>query len=156
MKVIVQRVLSSSVSVGGQVIGRIDRGLNLLIGISDSDTSADIDWMVRKILSLRIFPEERSGSSFHQSVLEIGGSILAISQFTLYGDCRKGRRPSFVRSAAPERAEPLYCEFLDKLRESGLTVESGRFGADMQVDILNDGPVTLVLERESSIEQGGT
>ena len=152
MKAIVQRVLSSSVTVDGQVVGRIDRGLNLLIGIADTDTSADVEWMARKILNLRIFPEGESNSNFQKSVLDIGGSILAISQFTLYGDCRKGRRPSFARSAGPEQAEPLYCELVDKLRESGLKVESGRFGADMQVDILNDGPVTLVVERVSSIQ----
>ncbi|MGK7911875.1 MAG: D-aminoacyl-tRNA deacylase [Synechococcus sp.] len=150
MKVIVQRVLSSSVTVDDQIIGHIKRGLNLLIGIADSDTSAEIDWMANKLLNLRVFTADNSNSNFQSSVLDIGGSILAISQFTLYGDCRKGRRPSFTGSAGPELAEPLYEEFVSKLRESGLHVETGRFGADMKVDILNDGPVTLIVERESS------
>ena len=156
MKVIVQRVLSSSVTVDGQTIGQIDRGLNLLVGIADSDTSAEIDWMANKILNLRIFPADEGNSNFQSSVLDIGGSILAISQFTLYGDCRKGRRPSFTRSASPDLAEPLYLEFVTALRKSGLQVETGRFGADMKVDILNDGPVTLAIERESSVSEEGT
>ncbi|MEM9534676.1 MAG: D-aminoacyl-tRNA deacylase [Cyanobacteria bacterium P01_A01_bin.3] len=156
MKVIVQRVLSSSVTVNGQIISHINRGLNLLIGIAESDTSAEIDWMANKILNLRVFPADEGNSNFQYSVLDISGSILAISQFTLYGDCRKGRRPSFIRSAGPDRAEPLYLEFVTKLRESGLQVETGRFGADMNVDILNDGPITLVIERESSVSEGKT
>ncbi|MEL7085390.1 MAG: D-aminoacyl-tRNA deacylase [Cyanobacteria bacterium J06597_1] len=156
MKVIVQRVLSSSVTVNGQIISHINRGLNLLIGIAESDTSAEIDWMANKILNLRVFPADEGNSNFQYSVLDISGSILAISQFTLYGDCRKGRRPSFIRSAGPDRAEPLYLEFVTKLRESGLQLETGRFGADMNVDILNDGPITLVIERESSVSEGKT
>lgn len=147
MRAIVQRVLSSSVSVGGETIGKINRGLNLLVGIANNDTSADVDWMAQKILSLRLFPADAAGSSFQKDVREVGGEILAISQFTLYGDCRKGRRPSFDSAAPPEIAEPLYAEFIAKLRESGLQVETGRFGADMKVEILNDGPVTVILER---------
>lgn len=152
MKVIVQRVLSSSVTVEGQVIGCIDRGLNLLIGIAESDTQAEVDWMARKILNLRMFPAEtgEDTGNFQHSVLDIKGDILAISQFTIYGDCRKGRRPSFSRSAGPSSAEPLYSALVEELSKSGLKVESGRFGADMKVDIVNDGPVTLIVERESA------
>lgn len=151
MRVIVQRVLSSSVTVNGHILGHIGRGLTLLVGVASGDTSTEIDWMVSKILNLRIFPAHDTNSTFQNSVLDIDGSILAISQFTLYGDCRKGRRPSFAKAAAPDQAEPLYQEFVSKLRESGLQVETGRFGADMNVDIVNNGPVTLIIERERSL-----
>ena len=147
MRVIVQRVRSSSVSVNGIRIGQIERGLNLLIGIARGDTSEDVDWMVHKILSLRLFPAETQGSSFQLSVTEIGGGILAISQFTLLADCRKGRRPSFEGAASAIAARQLFEEMVEKLRESGLKVETGRFGAHMSVEIINDGPVTLLLEK---------
>jgi D-aminoacyl-tRNA deacylase len=151
MRVVVQRVKSSQVVVSGQIVGRIDRGLNLLVGIGRTDTEAELDWMARKCLELRLFPDEthNDSSRWQKSVCEIGGEILAVSQFTLYGDSRKGRRPSFDRSAAPDRAEQLYDCFIEKLRESGLRVETGKFGAMMQVSIVNDGPVTLLLEREA-------
>jgi len=147
MRVVLQRVTSSSVTVEGKVIGQIGRGLNLLVGIAKTDTDAELDWMTRKCLGLRVFPDESSG--FNQSVQDIGGGLLVISQFTLYGDCRKGRRPSFDQAAAPAEAERLYDAFVDKLRQSGLRVETGRFGAMMQVAIANDGPVTLILERNA-------
>ncbi len=143
MRIIIQRVKSSQVEVNDRIIGKIGRGLNLLVGIADTDTEVELDWMARKCLELRLFPDSKS-------VQDIGGELLVISQFTLYGDCRKGRRPSFDRSAAPERAEILYDKFVKMLRESGLKVETGLFGAMMQVSIDNDGPVTLVLERESA------
>jgi D-tyrosyl-tRNA(Tyr) deacylase len=146
MRVILQRVTSSKVIVEGQTIGEIDRGLNLLVGIADTDTEAELDWMARKCLELRVFPRD-DGGRFDQSVQEIQGELLVISQFTLYGDCRKGRRPSFDQAAAPEKAENLYKQFVEKLRQSGLKVETGKFGAMMQVSIENDGPVTLILER---------
>ncbi len=146
MRVIIQRVLSSQVAVEGQVIGKIGRGLNLLVGISAADTEAELDWMVRKCLDLRLFPGE-TGDRFDRSIQEINGSLLVISQFTLYGDCRKGRRPSFDQAAPPELAEQRYNQFVAKLCQSGLTVETGKFGAMMQVSIENDGPVTLILER---------
>jgi D-tyrosyl-tRNA(Tyr) deacylase len=146
MRVILQRVTSSKVIVEGQTIGKIGRGLNLLVGITDTDTEAELDWMARKCLELRVFPRD-DGGRFDQSVQEIRGELLVISQFTLYGDCRKGRRPSFDQAAAPEKAEKLYGQFVEKLRQSGLKVETGKFGATMQVSIENDGPVTLVLER---------
>lgn len=150
MRVVVQRVKSSQVTVDGQVIGKIGRGLNLLVGISGTDTEAELDWMARKCLELRLFPNSENGNGrFDQSVQEMGGELLVVSQFTLYGDCRKGRRPSFDQAAAPAIAEQLYEQFVAKLRASGLKVETGKFGAMMQVDIENDGPVTLLLEREA-------
>ena len=146
MKVVIQRVTASQVSVDGKVIGKIGRGLNLLVGIADSDTEVDLDWMSKKCLGLRLFPEQ-AGGRFDCSVQDIQGELLVISQFTLYGDCRKGRRPSFDQAAAPDQAEAQYNQFVDKLRQSGLRVETGQFGAMMQVSIENDGPVTLLLER---------
>lgn len=150
MRVIIQRVKSSQVTVNSEIVGKIGRGLNLLVGIADTDTDAELDWMVRKCLELRLFPDEEGGDRWQKSVQEIGGELLVVSQFTLYGDCRKGRRPSFDRSAAPEIAQELYNRFVDKLRSSGLRVETGQFGAMMQVSIENDGPVTLLLEREAT------
>lgn len=149
MRVIVQRVRSSQVAIDGEVVGKIGRGLTLLVGIAETDTEAELDWMVKKCLELRLFPGEE-GDRFDRSVQEINGELLVVSQFTLYGDCRKGRRPSFDRAAAPILAEQYYEQFVEKLRQSGLKVETGRFGAMMQVSIENDGPVTLLLEREAS------
>ncbi|MBD1857342.1 MULTISPECIES: D-aminoacyl-tRNA deacylase [Leptolyngbya] len=146
MRVILQRVTSSQVLVAGEVIGKIDRGFNLLVGIAETDTEAELDWMARKCLDLRVFPDGEQGR-FDRSIQEINGEILVVSQFTLYGDCRKGRRPSFDQAAAPNRAEQMYERFVGKLRESGLKVETGKFGAMMQVSIENDGPVTLILEK---------
>ncbi len=150
MRVIIQRVKSSQVTVNGKVIGSIGKGLNLLVGIAETDTEAELDWMVRKCLELRLFPGD-TGDKFDRSVLEIQGELLVISQFTLYGDCRKGRRPSFDRAAAPTSAEKYYELFVQKLRQNGLKVETGQFGAMMQVLIENDGPVTIILEREASV-----
>ena len=151
MRVVVQRVKSSQVTVAGCVIGQIGQGLNLLVGIAGTDTEAELDWMVRKCLDLRLFPDARDEGAgrWEKSVLDIGGELLVVSQFTLYGDCRKGRRPSFDRSAPPDQARNLYEQFVAKLRQSGLRVETGEFGAMMQVFIENDGPVTLLLEREA-------
>ena len=146
MRVVIQRVTSSQVTVNGEVVGKIGRGLNLLVGIAPTDTEAELDWMVRKCLDLRLFPSAEN-DSWNQSVLDIGGELLVVSQFTLYGDCRKGKRPSFSKSAPPQQAEVIYNQFVDKLRSSGLRVETGKFGAMMQVSIENDGPVTLLLER---------
>jgi D-tyrosyl-tRNA(Tyr) deacylase len=152
MRVVIQRVKSSQVEVAGRVIGQIGRGLNLLVGIASTDTATELDWMVRKCLELRLFPDAENGSDrWEKSVQEIGGELLVVSQFTLYGDSRKGRRPSFDRSAAPEAARKLYEEFVEKLCQSGLRVETGEFGAMMQVSIENDGPVTLLLEREAVV-----
>jgi D-aminoacyl-tRNA deacylase len=148
MRVMIQRVSASQVTVGGEVVGKISRGLNLLVGIADTDTEAELDWMAKKCLELRLFPGAE-GDRFDCSVRDIGGELLVISQFTLYGDCRKGRRPSFDRAAAPTIAEKRYEEFVAKLRQSGLKVETGQFGAMMQVSIENDGPVTVLLEKEA-------
>ncbi|OUL31763.1 D-tyrosyl-tRNA(Tyr) deacylase [Nostoc sp. T09] len=159
MRVIIQRVKSSQVSVNGEIVGKIGRGLNLLVGIANTDTDAELDWMARKCLELRLFPNEQEDVDaqrlvdrhrWQKSVQEIGGELLVVSQFTLYGDCRKGRRPSFDRSAALSLAQDLYDGFVTKLRTSGLKVETGEFGAMMQVAIENDGPVTLFLEREAT------
>ncbi len=146
MRVIVQRVKSSAVLVNDQVIANINLGLNLLVGISATDTEAELDWMTRKCLDLKLFPDAVA-KPWSQSILDIQGEILVVSQFTLYGDCRKGRRPSFSGSAAPELAEPLYNLFVDKLQQSGLMVVTGEFGAMMEVRIVNDGPVTLILDK---------
>ncbi len=146
MRVIIQRVKSSFVEVEGKTIARIDRGLNLLVGISIGDTEETLDWMTRKCLDLRLFPGA-NGNSWDKSILDIQGELLVVSQFTLYGDCRKGRRPSFSGSASPDLAEPLYNRFIAKLRTSNLKIETGKFGAVMRVSIENDGPVTLFLER---------
>ena len=146
MRIIIQRVRASQVSVNGEVIGKIGRGLTLLVGIAEGDTEADLDWMVNKCLTLRLFPKDDQGR-FDCSVQEIRGENLDVSQFTLYGDCRKGRRPSFAQAANPAQAEDLYNRFVARLRGSGLTVETGKFGAMMHVAIANDGPVTMSLVR---------
>jgi D-aminoacyl-tRNA deacylase len=147
MRVVIQRVTASHVSVNGEIIGQIGRGLNLLVGIAETDTKTEVEWMARKCLDLRLFPDEKG--RFNHSVVEINADLLVISQFTLYGDCRKGRRPSFDRAAEPHQAEAFYLAFVELLRQSGLKVETGKFGAMMQVSIENDGPVTLLLEREA-------
>ncbi|MBV9389100.1 MAG: D-tyrosyl-tRNA(Tyr) deacylase [Chroococcidiopsidaceae cyanobacterium CP_BM_ER_R8_30] len=148
MRVLIQRVKSSQVTIDGQVVGKIGRGLNLLVGVADTDTAAELEWVARKCLELRLFPDEDGDDRWQKSVQEIEGELLVVSQFTLYGDCRKGRRPSFDRSAPPTMAQNLYEKFVAMLRQSGLRVETGRFGAMMQVSIENDGPVTLLLERD--------
>jgi D-tyrosyl-tRNA(Tyr) deacylase len=149
MRVLVQRVIASQVWVAGEIVGEIGRGLNVLVGLAPTDTAAELDWMARKCLDLRLFPSPGS-DRWDQSVQDIQGEILVVSQFTLYGDCRKGRRPSFDQSAPPAQAETLYDQFVKRLQASGLRVATGRFGAMMQVEITNDGPVTLWLEREAS------
>ncbi|MEM8832535.1 MAG: D-aminoacyl-tRNA deacylase [Cyanobacteria bacterium P01_G01_bin.19] len=152
MRAIVQRVKSSSVIIEGQLVASIDRGLNLLVGISTTDTEAELDWIARKCLELRLFPDEHTDKAWDKSIVDIQGQILVVSQFTLYGDCRKGRRPSFSDSAAPKMAETLYDLFVSKLKDSGLYIATGKFGAMMDVKIDNDGPVTLILEREKTSE----
>ncbi|WP_141504180.1 D-aminoacyl-tRNA deacylase [Paenibacillus luteus] len=144
MKVVVQRSKQAKVVVAGDPVGVIDFGLVLLVGITHDDTEADVKWMADKVANLRIF-EDESGKMNH-SVIDIGGQLLSVSQFTLYGDCRKGRRPNFMSAARPEQAELLYDQFNSALRALGLVVETGRFGAMMEVELVNDGPVTLILE----------
>lgn len=152
MRIIIQRVRSSFVTVNGEIIGKIGRGLNILVGIAPTDTEREIDWMARKCLELRLFPDDSDNSKWEKSVLDIKGELLVVSQFTLYGDCRKGRRPSFSNSAPPDIAETLYEQFVMQLKKSGLRVATGKFGAMMQVQIENDGPVTLLLEKENSTQ----
>lgn len=144
MRAVVQRVSSSKVTVDGIITGEIDKGLLVLLGVTHEDTSKDVDYMVDKILNLRIFEDENE--KMNLSLKDINGKILAVSQFTLYGDCRKGRRPSFSDAARPELANPLYEEFVKRLRDNGVEVGTGKFGAHMMVDLTNDGPVTMLLE----------
>ncbi|ERN42693.1 D-tyrosyl-tRNA(tyr) deacylase [Rubidibacter lacunae KORDI 51-2] len=148
MRVVVQRVRASQVTIAKETTGAIARGLMLLVGIAPTDTDAELAWMARKCLYLRLFPGE-DGTAWARSVADISGELLVVSQFTLYGDCRKGRRPSFIGASTPTVAEALYDRFAELLRASGLRVATGKFGADMQVRIDNDGPVTLLLEREA-------
>jgi D-aminoacyl-tRNA deacylase len=145
MRVVLQRVSRARVVVDDRVTGEIGRGLLLLVGLTDADGEETLRWMVEKLVGLRIFPDEEG--KMNRSVDEAGGALLVVSQFTLYGDARKGRRPSFVDAARPEVAIPLYERFVELLRGTGLRVETGEFGAMMQVELVNDGPVTLILER---------
>ncbi|CAN5688335.1 D-aminoacyl-tRNA deacylase [soil metagenome] len=145
MRVVLQRVSHARVCVGDRVAGQIDRGFLLLVGFTAGDDDQTLQWMADKILSLRIFPDEEG--KMNRALEEVGGAVLVVSQFTLYGDVRKGKRPSFVGAARPEVAIPLYERFLHLMRESGRPVESGEFGAMMEVNLVNDGPVTLILER---------
>lgn len=144
MRAVVQRVTSSSVSVDGKIIGEIGLGFNVLIGIAKDDTLEDLKYIKDKVINLRVFQDEND--KMNLSLLDVKGEILVISQFTLYGDCRKGRRPNFMEAQGGERAIKLYEEFLELLKTSGLKVESGEFGADMKVQINNDGPVTILLD----------
>lgn len=145
MRVLVQRALSSSVTVDNEVIGRIDKGAVLLVGFTEGDNSDTIDYMVNKVLNLRIYDD--SNGVMNKSILDVGGSILSISQFTLYANSKKGNRPSYINALNGEKAISLYEEFNNKLSRY-ICVETGEFGADMLVDIKNDGPVTIMLERE--------
>ncbi|MCK5779566.1 MAG: D-tyrosyl-tRNA(Tyr) deacylase [Psychrilyobacter sp.] len=144
MRVVLQRVTRASVEVNEKVIGKIKNGLVVLLGIHDEDNMKELDWMVNKIIGLRIF-EDENGKMNH-SLIDIEGDLLIISQFTLYGNCEKGRRPGFTDAARPEKAIPMYEEFINKCRGLGVHVETGEFGADMKVDLLNDGPVTLIID----------
>jgi D-tyrosyl-tRNA(Tyr) deacylase len=145
MRVVLQRVSRASVTVDGIVIGAIGPGLALLVGFTADDGTTQVEWMAEKIAGLRIFGDD--AGKLNRDVRDVDGAVLVVSQFTLYGDTRKGRRPSFVTAAPPEQAEPLYREFVEAFRARGLSVETGAFGAVMEVAIVNDGPVTLVLER---------
>jgi D-tyrosyl-tRNA(Tyr) deacylase len=145
MRVVLQRVSQATVRIHGRVAGSIGPGFCLLVGFTHGDTPAQVDWMAEKISSLRLFSD--SQGKMNLGLEETGGAVLVVSQFTLYGDAVKGRRPSFIDAARPEVAVPLYQRFLDVLRGRGLAVAAGEFGADMQVEIHNDGPVTLILDR---------
>ncbi len=146
MRVVLQRVLRASVSVNHIEVAAIGKGVLLLVGITHDDTPQRAEWMARKVSTLRIFPSDSGDSGFDKSLTEVGGEVLVVSQFTLYGEARKGRRPDFVAAARPELAAPLIEQFTTLLRQRGLAVQEGVFGADMQVSLVNDGPVTLILE----------
>ncbi|MEZ4590354.1 MAG: D-aminoacyl-tRNA deacylase [Chloroflexota bacterium] len=148
MRALLQRVSSANVTVNGRIIGQIERGFVILLGVTHSDTTAEADWLAQKIAGLRLFEDE--AGKMNLGLAEVDGSLLVVSQFTLYGDARKGKRPSFTAAARPEQAEPLVDYFCDQLRQTGLTVATGQFGAMMQVNIHNDGPVTLMLERDAA------
>ncbi len=144
MRVVVQRVSQASVKVDGEIAGEIGTGLLLLVGIEETDVHKDAEWLAQKIINLRIFGDEEG--KMNRSVLDINGGILCISQFTLIADYRKGNRPSFIRAAKPETAIPLFEYFKSELSKSQLNVQSGIFGADMKVSLLNDGPVTITMD----------
>ncbi|ODA41764.1 D-aminoacyl-tRNA deacylase [Desulfosporosinus sp. BG] len=146
MRSVVQRVKSASVSVNGESVGKISAGLLILLGVGQEDGESDLNWMVDKLVGLRIF-EDQEGK-MNRSVQDVSGEILMVSQFTLYGDCRSGKRPSFTTAAAPEQAKALYDRTAEKIRSYGLKVETGIFQAQMDVELINDGPVTLLIDSE--------
>lgn len=148
MRVVVQRVREASVTIGGRETGRIGQGLLLLVGFTPTDTAAEVEWMAAKVVGLRLFTDAEG--KMNLDLGEVGGGLLVVSQFTLYGDAAKGRRPSFIEASRPEHAIALYEHFLATLRATGHPVASGEFGADMQVALINDGPVTLILERDAA------
>ena len=146
MRLLIQRVSEASVSIAGEVIGRIGAGMLILVGVGHQDSEAEVQWLANKCAGLRIFEDSQGKTNL--SVLDIGGAALVVSQFTLYAEIRKGRRPSFIRAALPEKAEPLVQRFAEHLDSHGIPVEHGRFGAYMQVALVNDGPVTMCIERK--------
>ncbi|MEO8194314.1 MAG: D-aminoacyl-tRNA deacylase [Gemmatimonadales bacterium] len=145
MRLLLQRVSRAEVRVGERTTGKIGRGFLLLVGMTHSDTEAEVEWMAEKVSGLRLFAD--AADKMNLALADVGGEVLVVSQFTLYGDAAKGRRPSFIDAARPETAIPLYQKFLERLRARGLKVETGEFGAMMDVELVNDGPVTLWLER---------
>lgn len=144
MKALIQRTTGASVSVEGEVVGKIGEGLVILLGVKNTDTEKDAEYLAQKVVNLRIFPGEKG--EFDRSALDDKREVLVVSQFTLYGSCDKGRRPDFIEAAKPEQAEKLYKFFVQQIQKAGLTVATGRFQAMMQVELINDGPVTLMLE----------
>lgn len=148
MRAVVQRVSEASVKVDNQVVGEIKNGLLVLLGVGEEDTSKDLDYLVDKILGLRIFQDEND--KMNLSLIDIKGELLVVSQFTLYGDVRKGKRPSFTDSAHPDIAEKFYLEFINKCIEKGVKTEKGSFGANMDVSLINQGPVTILLDSKKT------
>ena len=144
MRAVIQRVSHASVTVGGQVVGAISRGFLVLLGVTHDDSRAEADWLARKIAGLRVFEDD--AGKMNLGLADVGGAVLVVSQFTLYGDARKGRRPDFIQAARPDHAEPLVDYFVAQLRSQGLRVETGRFRAMMNVELVNEGPVTLWLD----------
>ena len=147
MRIVLQRVSRASVSIGSNRIGAIERGFCLLVGFTHSDTPAVVSWMAEKVVGLRVFSDAED--KMNLALADVAGAVLVVSQFTLYGDAAKGRRPSFIDAARPDTAIPLYEQFCGELRQRGLEVATGEFGAMMQVELVNDGPVTLILERSA-------
>ena len=145
MRLLLQRVSRAEVRIAGKVVGRVQRGFCLLVGFTHADGAEQVEWMAEKVIGLRLFGDEEG--KMNLSLEDVDGELLVVSQFTLYGDARKGRRPSFIDAARPEAAEGLYEMFIERLRARGMRVETGEFGAMMEVDLVNDGPVTLWLER---------
>jgi D-tyrosyl-tRNA(Tyr) deacylase len=148
LRIVLQRVKKAQVRIQEAVVGEIGPGLLVFLGVGLGDSTWDVDYLAEKVLNLRIFADEQS--KFNRSLLDTGGSILVVSQFTLFGECRKGRRPSFSHSAPPEKAEPLYKLFIQKAKDSGLNVASGRFQEMMEIHLINDGPVTLLLDSQKT------
>jgi len=146
LRAVVQRVKRASVTVDNKVVSEISKGLLILLGVAKEDTPADIDYMANKVANLRIFQDEQG--KMNLSLLEIGGEALVVSQFTLYGDCRKGRRPSFIEAAQPEKADEMYQAFITTLNEIGISTKVGVFQAYMDVELVNDGPVTILLDSQ--------
>lgn len=144
MRIVIQRAEKAMVSVDGEVVGQIGKGFMVLVGVGPEDTKQNADFLVNKMCNLRVFEDEQG--KMNLSIKDVGGQILAISQFTLYADCKKGNRPSFTGAAKPEQANELYEYFMEKIRKQGIKVEHGIFGAHMKVDFINDGPVTILLE----------
>ena len=151
MRAVVQRISRSSVRVNQKTVGSTDTGIHILLGVEASDTRAQADWLAEKCVNLRIFDDE--AGKFNYSCLEIKGEVMVVSQFTLYGDCRRGRRPSFSRAAGPEKAAQLYEYFVERIRKTGLRVETGIFAARMQCELVNEGPVTLIIDTEGIIDE---
>jgi D-tyrosyl-tRNA(Tyr) deacylase len=153
MRAVVQRVSESSVSVEGRIVGAIGKGLLVLLGVARGDDPSAAEYLAEKIANLRIFEDDNG--KMNRSLLEIRGEMLVVSQFTLLGDCRKGRRPSFIQAAPPEMADRLYLQLVEAVRKKGLRVETGKFQAMMAVKLINDGPVTLVLESPVTVQNSG-
>ena len=145
MKVLIQRVLSSSVTVEDKIVGKIDKGLLLFVGFTEGDSEKEINYMVDKVINLRIFDDENG--VMNKSILDVKGSILSVSQFTLYADASKGRRPSYIKALGGDSASVLYDKFNQKLKDTNIPIEEGIFGADMKVNLINDGPITIMLEK---------
>lgn len=149
MRAVVQRVTKGNVEIDGNIVGSIDKGLVVLLGVSEKDTQEDVNYMAEKVLNLRVFDDEEGKMNY--SLLDIKGELLVVSQFTLYGDCRKGRRPNYMAAAKPDKADELYNEFVKLCRAQDVKTETGVFQADMKVNIINDGPVTLIVDSEKII-----
>ncbi len=145
MKLVIQRVKNASVEVDNKIVGEIDKGFLVLIGIKVGDTKEQVDYLVKKVCKLRVFTDENG--KMNLALKDVGGKLLIVSQFTLYGNCNEGNRPSFIEAARPEEAIPLYEYFCDECEKNGIEVQKGIFGADMKVQLLNDGPVTIVMEK---------